>query len=176
MKDSSVTKDAYMPRLAAIALPLIVLVVAGCGSSGSPGTSGQARVGTVAVHSTSLGKVLVDSSGRTLYLFEKDRNGRSACSGACAGNWPPVTVSGKPTAGAGVMASLLSTTRRSDGKEEVTYAGHPLYRYAGDTQPGDTNGEGLKIFGAEWYALDGTGSKVEKESGSSAPAGGGYGY
>src|SRR3954453_23615692 len=164
-----------MPPLAAIALPLIVLVVAGCGSSGRPGTSGQARVGTVAVHSTSLGKVLVDSSGRTLYLFEKDHNGRSACSGSCAGNWPPVTVSGRPTAGAGVMASLLGTTRRSDGTREVTYAGHPLYRYAGDAKAGDTNGEGLNIFGAEWYVLNGAGKQVEKQGSCSAPAGYGYG-
>jgi predicted lipoprotein with Yx(FWY)xxD motif len=161
-----------MTRLVTTSLALLALVAAGCGSSGGGGSTSS---GTVAVRSTGLGKVLVDSSGRTLYLFEKDRNGRSACSGSCAGNWPPVTVTGKPTAGAGVMASLLGTTRRSDGTEEVTYAGHPLYRYAGDAKAGDTNGEGLNIFGAEWYVLDGTGKKVEKESGSSAPAGYGYG-
>jgi predicted lipoprotein with Yx(FWY)xxD motif len=165
-----------MPRLAAIALPLIALVVAGCGSGSASPTKGVHAAGaTVTVRSTSLGKVLVDSSGRTLYLFEKDHNGRSACSGSCAGNWPPVTVSGRPTAGAGVMASLLGTTRRSDGTREVTYAGHPLYRYAGDAKAGDTNGEGLNIFGAEWYVLNGAGKQVEKQGSSSAPAGYGYG-
>ena len=155
-----------MTRLVTRSLALLALVAAGCGSSG--GGSG----GTVAVRSTSLGRILVDSSGRTLYLFAKDKGGRSACSGNCAGNWPPVTVTARPTAGAGVDASLLGTTTRADGMKEVTYAGHPLYRYAGDSAAGDTNGEGLNTFGAVWYALDGSGKKVVKGSSPSA----GYGY
>src|SRR4051794_17138710 len=131
--------------------------------------------GTVAVRDSSLGKILVDSSGRTVYLFEKDKGSRSACSGACASAWPPVTVTGTPQAGDAVSARLLSTTKRSDGTMEVTYAGHPLYRFSGDQAAGDVNGEGSKAFGAEWYALDAKGAKVEDE-GSSGGGGSSNGY
>ena len=107
----------------------------------------------VMARSSSLGKILVDAKGHTLYLFEKDKQDRSACSGQCASFWPPLLTSGKATAGVGVKAALLGTTRRSDGKLQVTYAGHPLYRFALDTQAGQTKGEALKKFGAEWYVL-----------------------
>ena len=102
-------------------------------------------------------------TGRTLYLFEKDQGTASSCYGACAGGWPPDTTNGAPRAGAGVSASLLGTTTRTDGKTEVTYHGHPLYYFAGDRKPGDTNGEGIKAFGAEWYVLSAAGNKVEQE-------------
>ena len=151
-------------------LPVSVLVVAGCGSSNSSSGSTSAsattpaptsRSATVDLRTTSLGRVLVDSSGRTLYLFEKDKGPRSTCAGACASAWPPVTTTGAPTAGTGVALAKLKTTRRPGG-EQVLYAGHPLYTYAGDSAPGQTNGEGLDQFGAEWYALGATGGKVEK--------------
>ena len=114
----------------------------------------------------SLGKVLVDSSGRTLYLFGKDRGGRSACSGACAQNWPPAVVSGKPTAGNGVKASKLGTTTRSDGKRQVTYNGHPLYRFKGDSKAGQANGEGLTAFGGIWDVVSAAGARVTAHSSS----------
>jgi predicted lipoprotein with Yx(FWY)xxD motif len=152
------------------AVAAITLVLAGCGSGSSNGSSSAASGGgptkssggpTVDLASTSLGKVLVDGSGRTLYLFEADKGPKSVCDGACAAAWPPLTTKGKPTIGAGVSAAKLGTTKRSDGSTEITYNGHPLYTYAGDTAKGQTNGQELDDFGAEWYVLSAAGNKVE---------------
>jgi predicted lipoprotein with Yx(FWY)xxD motif len=107
--------------------------------------------------------VLVDGQGRTLYLFEKDRPGSSSCSGSCAQAWPPLMASGAPLAGPGVTATLLGTIGGRGGQRQVTYSGHPLYYYASDTKAGQTNGEGLNQFGAEWYVVSPQGNKVEKE-------------
>jgi predicted lipoprotein with Yx(FWY)xxD motif len=126
----------------------------------------SARTGSgakVMTRTVSLGKVLVDAKGHTLYLFEKDKRNHSACAGACAGFWPPLLTSSKPIAGAGVKASLLGTTRRSDGKMQVTYAGHPLYRFALDSRVGQTKGEALDKFGAEWYVVAPSGKKIDKD-------------
>ena len=120
---------------------------------------------TVKADGSSLGRIVVDSGGRTLYLFEKDTRGRSACSGACAASWPPLLTTGKPVAGPGAKSSLLGTIRRSDGRKQVTYAGHPLYRFALDTRPGQVRGEGLQDFGAGWDALTPSGAKIEKKIG-----------
>lgn len=108
-----------------------------------------------------LGQILVDADGNTVYLFEADEGTKSTCSGACAQAWPPVLTKGEPGAGTGADASLLGTTKRSDGSTEVTYAGHPLYYYAGDHAPGDTNGHDVDQFGAEWYALTPSGDTPE---------------
>ena len=142
------------------------------------GATRPASAGTkVAVANTTLGRVLVDGRGRTLYLFEKDKRGKSACSGKCAGFWPPLIASGKPLATAGAKASLLGTTRRADGRLQVTYNHHPLYTFVKDTRKGQTNGEGLNVFGAEWYAVSTAGAKIEKSDTSSGnPSPGGYGY
>jgi predicted lipoprotein with Yx(FWY)xxD motif len=121
----------------------------------------------------SLGKILVDSQGRTLYLFQADSGTKSACTGACATAWPPLRVSGKPVAGSGIAASKLRTTPRSDGKPQVTYNGHPLYRFANDQSPGDANGQGVNAFGALWYVLSPAGTTVTT-SASSSSGGGGY--
>lgn len=118
---------------------------------------------TVKTSSSALGRVLVDGQGRTLYLFEKDKGGKSSCYGQCATFWPPVLTSGKPLAGPGAKASLLGMTRRSNGSEQVTYAGHPLYRFLEDKKPGQTKGEGSKAFGAEWYVLSPAGKKIDKD-------------
>ena len=115
---------------------------------------------TVQVRRTGLGQILVDSRGRTLYLFKKDTGGKSACSGSCAANWPPLLATGRPTAGTGVKASKLATTRRSDGKTQVVYNGHPLYRFIGDGMPGNTNGEGLTAFGARWFVVSPAGNEI----------------
>jgi predicted lipoprotein with Yx(FWY)xxD motif len=104
----------------------------------------------------------VNSRGHTLYLFAKDRNGKSACNGSCARFWPPLLNSGKPTSGSGVKPSLLGTTRRSDNRLQVTYNRHPLYTYALDKQAGQTRGEGNLAFGARWYAVSARGTKVVK--------------
>lgn len=165
------------PRRAAPAAALVAVAAAltACGGGGG-GTTGQsatpkssAPTGGTASGETiktatvgKLGNVLVDGEGRTVYLFEKDTGGKSSCSGACAGVWPPVTTGAKPQAGAGTNASLLGTTGRSDGTTEVTYAGHPLYYYAPDgTTGGSAKGEGLNQFGAAWYVLSPSGNKVQ---------------
>jgi predicted lipoprotein with Yx(FWY)xxD motif len=109
---------------------------------------------------TSLGQVVADGRGRTLYLFEKDSPTRSRCSGTCAVYWPPLLKGAGPFAVKGVQRSLLGTITRADGTRQVTYAGHPLYRFSGDTARGQTNGEGLQDFGAGWYALSPTGKKI----------------
>ena len=120
------------------------LFAAGCGSGsyGSNSSSTQtstpvaSKSASLTLGSTSLGKVLVGAGGRTLYLFEKDTGGKSSCTGGCAAEWPPFTTTGKPSAGAGVDASMLSVTKRSDGKSQVVYAGHPLYFYSGGHEGG----------------------------------------
>jgi len=158
--------------LIAVAIPAVVAVAAlaaGCGGSGNgdstlvpthpkaatgqPVTVGLASIG-------GLGKVLVDSTGQTVYLFQKDARDESACTGACAAAWPPVLATGKPVVGRGAMASLVGTIARSNGKPQVTYAGHPLYLFDGDSTQGDTNGQGVNAFGARWYTVSSGGTAV----------------
>jgi predicted lipoprotein with Yx(FWY)xxD motif len=124
-------------------------------AGGTPGA-------TVSVARTRLGLILVDRHGRTVYDFVKDRAGASACYGACAAYWPPLTTKGKPIAGPGVRASLLGTTKRRDGKLEVTYNRHPLYYYADDTKRGQTTGQGLDQFGAPWWVLSAAGTEIHR--------------
>jgi predicted lipoprotein with Yx(FWY)xxD motif len=152
---------------AAAAVVAVALTVAACGGSSDKPHAGQAATGggaasgaSIALTKSDLGKILVDGTGRTLYLFEADKGGKSACSGACATSWPPLLTKGKPVAGGGVAAGKLGTTKRQDGQSQVTYNGHPLYGYAGDTSPGQTAGEGIDDFGAEWYVLARSGEKV----------------
>jgi predicted lipoprotein with Yx(FWY)xxD motif len=133
----------------------------------------------VAVAKSGLGRILVDGRGRTLYLFEKDKHGKSACTGNCAGFWPPLITSGKPLATAGAKTSLLGTTKRADGRLQVTYNHRPLYTFVKDSKKGQTSGEELDAFGAEWYAVSAAGAKVEKNAAKTSgggPAPGGYGY
>jgi predicted lipoprotein with Yx(FWY)xxD motif len=126
--------------------------------------AGPTKPATVKLRNNSLGKILVDGKSRTLYLFEKDKHGKSACSGACATNWPPLLTKGKPKAGSGVKSSLLGTTKRSDGTMQVTYNKHPLYTFVVDkNKPGSTKGEGVDAFGAEWYVLGANGKKIEEK-------------
>ncbi len=157
------------------------LAVAGCGGSsdssgesaygGSESTatnksasseSGGGATATIAVASVGdLGKVLVDSKGFTLYYFKKDKGGKSACYGACAEGWPPLTTEGAAKGMSGVQASMLGTTKRKDGTTQVTYAGWPLYTYVVDKKPGEANGNDIDAFGGEWYALHANGEKAE---------------
>ena len=162
---------------------LAALTVAACGSGGgastAPPKSTSAQTATVGVANSGLGKILVDSQGRTLYLFKKDSGTKSACFGACATIWSPLRTSGKPTVGSGAHASLVGTIKRSDGKSQVTYHGHPLYRFAKDKKRGDTNGEGLTAFGARWFAVSAAGNQVSSHPsnpGGSTPNPGGGGY
>ena len=130
--------------------------------AGSIGLSATRTGATVDLRKTKLGPVLVNSKGHTFYLFKKDRNGKSSCSGSCATFWPPLLKHGKLTAGSGVKASLLGTTRRSNGSLQVTYNKHPLYTYTLDKKAGQTNGEGILAFGANWYAVSAKGRAVVK--------------
>lgn len=119
-------------------------------TSGSQGSG--AAVVTVNVV-PKLGKVIVNEEGMTLYDFHKDKGTTSSCYGACAGVWPPLTTEGNPTGAMGVSASKLGTTKRNDGTTQVTFAGHPLYTYTGDSKPGEANGNDITTYGGEWYAL-----------------------
>jgi predicted lipoprotein with Yx(FWY)xxD motif len=164
----------------------VVLAACGSGSGGSSGAAGSATpsmpaagstapsgsAATVTVRTTSLGQVLADGQGRTLYLLTADKGTTSSCTGGCVAVWPPATTAGAPVAGPGVTAGLLGTTTRSGGGREVTYNGHPLYRYSGDGAAGDVAGEGITSFGGTWYVLSPAGSAVT--AGSSAPSRPGY--
>ena len=167
------TASARTWTAAVAGIAAIAFAVAGCGDSSggqqtagyggsSPSTaasgSGAASVGLA---ESNLGKILVDGQGRTLYLFEADKGPASTCSGACASAWPPLTTKGKPVAAAGVSAAKLGTTKRSDGTSEVTYNGHPLYTFGGDTAPGTATGQGSDAFGAEWYVLSAAGNAID---------------
>jgi|SRR5919201_1485839 predicted lipoprotein with Yx(FWY)xxD motif len=135
----------------------------------------------VLLRSTSLGRVLVAANGHTLYLFEADKAGKSTCYGQCAAFWPPLLTSTPPLAGAGVKAALLGTTKRKDGKLQVTYARHPLYFFVQDKKAGQLTGEGLKHFGGSWYVVSTAGAKVQPSQGdtsgttTTAPSSPGYG-
>ena len=156
----------------AIAAALTLTVGLSSALASSHSASGAAKV---AATSSPLGRILVDGRGHTLYLFAKDKHGRSSCVGQCASFWPPLITSGKPRAAAGAKASLLGTTRRADGRLQVTYNHHPLYTFVQDTSKGQTNGEGVNAFGAEWDALSAAGAKVENAGSTSNPSPGGYG-
>ena len=154
---------------------LLLLMAGSLGAVGfllaSQNAHGAVRSGgTVSLRSTSLGRVLVSAKGRTLYLFAKDRNGRSSCTAACAKNWPPLIVRTKPTAGAGIKKSLLGTTMRSDGRKQATYNHHPLYAFVLDKQAGQTKGEGLKAFGALWWAVSAKGTAMKNPLGGTTTA------
>jgi predicted lipoprotein with Yx(FWY)xxD motif len=182
-----VNKTTYGFALLAL---VAVLAVAGCGSSNSsttgesggseassssggryggessnanaespPGAESGVAVLTVS-NAKKVGPVLVDAKGFTVYDFHKDKGTTSSCYGACAQGWPPVLSEGDPTAGEGAMASKLGTTKRKDGTTQVTYAGHPLYTFVEDKKPGEANGNDVSAFGAQWYALKGSGEEA----------------
>jgi predicted lipoprotein with Yx(FWY)xxD motif len=115
------------------------------------------------LRASSLGQIVVDAQGRTLYLFEADKGGKSACDGPCATAWPPYLSNGTPQAGTGASGGLIGTTARGDGSTQVVYGGHPLYYYLGDKAPGDVTGQDIDQFGAKWYVVDNAGKKVDKD-------------
>lgn len=181
----------FRPGSAAAVLG-VALLVAGCGSSSSnssaapaaassSSTSSNAASGALAIR-TAKGKggtYLTGASGRALYLWVADSNGKSSCSGGCAQAWPPVTTTGMPAASEGAMTADLGTITRSDGTKQVTYKGHPLYYFAGDPEAGTTNGQGSPQFGAKWWLVTPSGSAI-KASGSAggsttSSSGGGWG-
>ena len=141
--------------VAAITAAVLAVSLAPAGGAASGGS-------LVKIASSPFGRILVDSRGVALYDFPKDRGIVSSCYGACAALWPPLLTSGKPVAGPGVKASLLGTTKRSDGKLEVTYNGHPLYYFVSDRKPGRLGGQGLNQFGDPWWVLSPAGKEIHR--------------
>lgn len=125
---------------------------------GGGGASPAAASVSVDLAKSSLGTILVDGSGRTLYVFTADSNGSSSCSGTCAENWPPLTSDAVPMVGTGLSAADFATITRSDGSHQVTFHGMPLYYFAGDTAAGNTNGQGI---GGKWYVVGSDGSLIK---------------
>jgi predicted lipoprotein with Yx(FWY)xxD motif len=165
----------------AVVVALLAVAISACGGGGGSDTAStttatpktaDGQAATIGVANSDLGKILVDAQGRTLYLFKKDSGTKSACFGACASSWPPLRDAGKPTVAGGANASIVGTTKRSDGKPEVTYNGHPLYLFTGDTKPGDTNGQGVNAFGGGWFALSPAGDQVSGQASSSGSSNG----
>ena len=169
---------------------LCAFALAACGGRGYPSSEAgdgtvdptttpapareSAPSGLVDVSETALGRALTDPDGRTLYAFTRDTDGTSSCYDDCAATWPALTVDGTVTAGRGVEADRLATAERRDGTTQVTYGGMPLYHFAGDTQPGDTNGQAV---GGVWFAVTPDGELIRTAAGpGDAGSGGGYGY
>jgi predicted lipoprotein with Yx(FWY)xxD motif len=165
-----------MHRLRPLGLAAVIavagVVATACSSGGSgygqpaprPSTSAPApaRSSTVTVTDSPLGPLLVDGSGRTLYLFKADTSTTSTCYDACTDAWPPLLATAAPSPGTDVNAPDLAASTRRDGTAQVTFHGHPLYRFGGDAKPGDTNGEGLLAFGARWYVVGADGSEITR--------------
>jgi predicted lipoprotein with Yx(FWY)xxD motif len=170
----------------ALAAAGVFAAACGAGSSGGSATVGSqptagnssASTGvTLMTHKGPAGTYLTDAKGRSLYVFAKDTSGTSNCSGSCAHYWPPLTGA-SPQVASGLTASMAATTSRSDGSTQVTYNGHPLYLYIGDSKVGDTNGQGLDLSGGKWWLVDPHGAAI---TGNPAPtsspstSSGGYG-
>jgi predicted lipoprotein with Yx(FWY)xxD motif len=161
----------------AAGLAALTLVLAACGAGGSsaygtggygaapatPTASAAGTAATVDLRDSSLGQIVVDAQGRTLYLFEADKGGKSACDGPCATAWPPYVSNGAPQPGTGASGGLIGTTARADGTTQVTYGGHPLYYFIGDKATGDVTGQDIDQFGAKWYVVDKAGKKIDKD-------------
>jgi predicted lipoprotein with Yx(FWY)xxD motif len=165
---NALTAAARRPRMIVAAAAVAALAAASFALHPPVTHAAQAKGSAVSTAKTSLGRIIVNSNGRTLYLFEKDRNGKSACSGQCAVFWPPLITSGKPGVTGGARASLIGTTRRADGRLQVTYNHHPLYTFVKDKKAGQTNGEGVNAFGAAWDAISPAGARIDKKTSGAA--------
>ena len=166
-------RSFVVPSVVAAAALVTAALATGHGGSRPTDVSGKAAMtgassgenagSMVAVATSPLGRMLVDGSGRTLYLFEADKTDASTCYNACAQAWPPLVSAGPPHAGTGVGAADLGTTTRNEGTLQATYHNHPLYYYAGDTKAGDTTGEGLNQFGGAWYVVAPSGDAIDND-------------
>jgi predicted lipoprotein with Yx(FWY)xxD motif len=160
-------------RLTAVAVAVVTIAAAAVAvilltrssSPAAPRAAARAAGPSVQVAKTKLGRILVNAQGRTLYLYMKDRGTTSACSRRCSQVWPPATVSGAPTAGPGVVAAKLTTTRGADNTRQLVYNGHPLYTLTADVRPGQINGEG---FLGTWYVISAAGKRIGKLSHSAS--------
>jgi predicted lipoprotein with Yx(FWY)xxD motif len=157
-------------------LPIVVIAAAGlaaCGSSTStakddpaqpasaaPAATASAKGPKLKIVGSDYGQILANGRGRALYLFTADTGKASNCSGDCATAWPPYIVKSKPVAGPGAKSGLIGTTRRSDGRLQATYAGHPVYFYEGDNEPGEVLCQAVSEFGGYWYVVRSSGKAV----------------
>ena len=139
---------------------LALLTTAAVAATTAPAAMTGGSSATLTIRSSAYGRILFDGRGRALYAFTKDGRGPSACYGACATAWPPYTVRGRLTAGAGIKRSLLGTTKRRDGKRQVTYGGRPLYYYVGDRKPGQVLCQNVREFGGLWLVVRASGRLV----------------
>jgi predicted lipoprotein with Yx(FWY)xxD motif len=146
-----------LPRLAA------TLAVLGVVSVAIASTSAAATPAKVSLKKTTLGMILVNGRGRTLYAFTKDSRNKDRCvtTSGCTSTWPVVTSHGKPQGGPGVKGSMLSTIKLPGGSRQVTYAGHPLYTYVGDSSAGATDYVGISAFGGTWLAMNSAGKTLK---------------
>jgi predicted lipoprotein with Yx(FWY)xxD motif len=160
-----------LPMAVKLGVPVAAgLLAAACGTAagsttgstaaGTPASGGSTAATVIESHAGSAAPFLTNSSGRAVYLWAADSMNKSMCSGACAQAWPPVTSMGQVTAAHGAKAADLGTITRSDGTKQVTYLGHPLYYFAGDSGPGQTNGQGSDSFGAKWWLVAPAGAKI----------------
>ena len=189
------TSEAWIAKGASMfkkLLPLagLMFILASCGSSTTASSTtatsqaqanaSQGIVSSVSSMNSKYGKILASSSGYAYYMFEPDTSQKSACYGACAVTWPPVTISGTatPPISGGINKSLVGTITRTGGARQITYNGHPLYTFKGDTGPGTTNGEGINHFGGYWYLVSISGkvvtSPASTKTTSSTGSGGAY--
>ncbi len=159
----------------------VAVVVAACGSSGTNSSAASAAnhapasgasTASVRIASGADGRYLVGSSGRALYLWVADPNDKSVCAGACTKFWPPLLTKSAPVAAAGVTAGQLGTITRSNGSQQVTYDGHPLYYFAEDTGTGSITGQGNDGFGAKWWLVAPSGTAITKSGSSGAASAG----
>jgi predicted lipoprotein with Yx(FWY)xxD motif len=171
---SPATQSVTIPNVTTTTTPTTPAVTPTPVSSPSSSPSPASGSLVVQTSTTALGTFITDSSGRSLYLFQNDTNGLSTCTGACAVVWPPFLLSaGQTVAPSGsLQSSFFNTTTRPDGTTQVTYNNQPLYYYQGDTSPGNTNGEGISSFGANWYLMQPNGSPL-LPSGSNGSSGSG---
>lgn len=165
-------------------LAALAVVLAGCGDDGSSGSveTGASEAAAAAATAEAeaaeeedlpkkgawgvafgaegdpLGLIIYDLAGHTLYTYSKDKGGKSSCYGACAKTWPPALTEGETRAGGEAVAAKVGTTKRKDGTVQITYAGHPLYRYSGDKQI-EVKGHGRESFGGTWFAIRPNGEK-----------------
>ena len=172
---------ARLPAAVKLGVPLAaaLLAAAACSSSsssssaasggGTPAVGASGSAMTIETHTGSAGTFLTDGSGRAVYMFAKDGTDKSACDGACASAWPPVTTTGSPVASGGAQSSDLGTLTRSNGAKQVTYDGHALYYFAGDTSAGQTNGQGVNGFGAKWWLVAPSGAIITGTGAGAAP-------
>jgi predicted lipoprotein with Yx(FWY)xxD motif len=144
-------------------IPLGLMVIAVVALAAAADAAATGKPATLGVADNGLGAMLVDSQGRTLYLFARDTGTKSTCTGACLTYWPPLKANGKATAGTGAKMSLVTTftaARQADGTNQVVYNGHLLYLYAGDASPGDENGQNINAYGGIWHAVTPSGDAI----------------